>query len=153
MITARRVLVAIAILLAGAGAAVLLLPYDTTYRVPQIAGQLDVEVEVPCKAPLVDLLTDEPDDAWLNYTPGGGVSFTSDDRAGGEVCAESMLPRGTVGIGLLIGATMIATAAAIAGRRRPERSIDHPGTSAPASSEPDPSGEAGDDPPISRGPP
>lgn len=138
MITARRVLFLIAVLLAGAGAAALLVPYDTTYPVTQIADQLNVEVEVPCKAPLVDLLTDEPDDAWLNYTPDDGVSFASDQRAGGEVCAESMLPRGTLGVGLLFGATVVAAAAVIAGRRRTDDATDEATDDAP----PDPEDEA-----------
>jgi hypothetical protein len=142
MITARRILLALTVLLAGAGAAVLLLPYDTTYLVPQIADQVGVEVDVPCKAPLVDLLTDEPDDAWLNYTPEDGVSFDSDQRAGGEVCAESMLPRGVLGVGLLFGATVVAAAAVIAGRRRTDDATDDATDEAGVDATPAPEDEA-----------
>lgn len=113
----RRVLLVLAVLAAVGGFAMLLRPYDTAFAAPVIAGQADLVVDVPCKAPLVDFVTDEPDDSWFNYAPNRGVVYESDDRAGGAVCASTMQTRGTVGFTLLLGALIVGGVAVALGRR------------------------------------
>ncbi|HWJ98966.1 MAG TPA: hypothetical protein VNQ33_12455 [Acidimicrobiales bacterium] len=140
----RRILLVVAALMAVVGVTVSLLPYDTSFRAPAIAGQAGLTAEVSCPAPLVDLLTDdEPRDAWLNYAPDQGVVFESDRRAGGEYCGDTMRTRGILGLVVVMGAVCFAAAAVVSGRLRPAPDdadpIDGP---APAHDRPD--GPAGD---------
>jgi hypothetical protein len=116
----RWVLVIAAALAAVAGIVVLLLPYDTTFTTPPIAGATGIPAELPCKAPLVDLLTDEPRDGWLNYSPDQGVSVESSGRVGGEFCADTMRSRGVLGLGLVTGGVCFAAAALVTTRFRRE---------------------------------
>ena len=113
------VLLTVTVLFAAAGVTVLLLPFDTTYAVPSVAGQPATEVDLHCKAPLVDTFTSDPEEQWIDYAPDRGVSLESGGRTGGEGCASSSSARGVVGMSLLLVATMSAAAAALFGRRRP----------------------------------
>ncbi|MGN6696491.1 MAG: hypothetical protein ACTHN0_20090, partial [Aquihabitans sp.] len=132
----RWVLVVTAALVAVAGIVVLSMPYDTTFHVPPIAGAPGVDAELPCKAPLVDLLTDEPAGGWLNYTPDQGVSVESSGRVGGELCADAMRSRGVLGLGLIMGGVCFAATALMTTRfrretgssdRAPDATLDGPG--------------------------
>jgi hypothetical protein len=117
MTTLRRILIGLAVLFAAGGLAVLLLPFDAELPVPSIAGEVGLDVEVPCKAPLVDLVTGEPSDQWLNYAPGEGVSYGSSGRAGGSMCSPESSQRGFAGVGLIVAAFVAIGAAVVVGRR------------------------------------
>lgn len=113
-----RIVLAIAALLIVAGATISLLPYDTTAPMPALAGQTGLSAEVRCKAPIVDLVTEEPGDVWLDYRPDEGVAVDASSRSGGEYCADTMRTRGTFGLVLLVAGVCFAAAALVAGRLR-----------------------------------
>ena len=105
--------------LALAGLVVLLLPYSTPLHVHSPVASLAPEgIQVPCKAPLVDALTSEPDGQWLNYAPHTKTVVTaSGSRTGGEWCRPESIWRGTAGGLLVVLGLAGVTLTAIRGRR------------------------------------
>jgi hypothetical protein len=120
---ALRVAQVLGIVLVALGVALLLLPYDAAFHIDVPPGGIfvvaDLPDEVPCQAPLVDLLRKDPD-VWINYAPDTGTTVGhEDDRLGGSACIPESTVRGTGGVALVaLGAAITILASVVARRRR-----------------------------------